>query len=73
MYTQGYLENVQKLIKKTKGIIEENMRKIEFVDSLVRKVFNVRLYVLLVFTVMRALRNQQLEVDQYAQMISTEN
>ena len=51
MYTQGYLENVQKLIKKTKGIIEENMRKIEFVDSLVRKVFNVRLYVLLVFTV----------------------
>ena len=73
MYTQGYLENVQKLIKKTKGIIEENMRKIEFVDSLVRKVFNVRLYVLLVFTVMRALRNQQLEVDQYAQMISIEN
>ena len=49
------------------------MRKIEFVDSLVRKVFIVRLYLLLVFTVMRALRNQQLEVDQYAQMISIEN
>ena len=47
--SQEYLENVQKLIRKAKGIIEENMRKIEFVDSLVRKVFNVRLYVLMVY------------------------
>ena len=37
---QGYLEHklalesVKKLIKKTKGIIEDNMKKIEFVDSL---------------------------------------
>ncbi|XP_028400656.1 centromere-associated protein E-like isoform X2 [Dendronephthya gigantea] len=37
---QGYLdekfasESIKKLIKKTKGIIEENMKKIEFVDSL---------------------------------------
>ncbi len=41
MYIQGYLEeklaleSVQKLIKKTKGIIENNMKSIELVDSLV--------------------------------------
>lgn len=52
IYTQGYLEkklaveSVKKLIKKTKGIIEENMKKIEFVDSLVSDVFNFRLFML---------------------------
>jgi hypothetical protein len=41
LYIQGYLEeklaleSVKKLIKKTKGIIEESMKMIEFVDNLV--------------------------------------
>jgi hypothetical protein len=45
MYIQGYLErklaleSVKKLIKKTKGIIEDKMKKIEFVDSLVCRMF----------------------------------
>ena len=46
MCIQGYLEHklalesIKKLIKKTKGIIEDNMKKIEFVDSLVCSFFD---------------------------------